>query len=150
MVKDRLLPLMKIGARDEIEASQFLMYFDINASFDPRIHFEVYRTTRPDIHRAHGPSKDSDGNVLQGLVQYPVAFVDLPGMSKSFNKEKAGKDENGEDRYFYEVPGLVEMIQDADTLKVVVTLLKDWKCPEDGMFLPSYSPSPVTPSTLMS
>jgi hypothetical protein len=148
-VKDRLLPLMRIGAHDEIKTSQVLMHFNIDTKFGPRIHLEVYRTTRPDLHRAHGPSKDNNGNVLPGLVQYPVAFVDLPNMSRSFKKQEAGKDKDGEDRSFYRVLGLVEMRKDGDSLKVVVTLLKgnfDWKCSKDGMFLSSCLPSPTTPS----
>jgi hypothetical protein len=148
-VKDRLLPLMKIGAHDEIETSQVLMHFNIDTKFGPRIHLEVYRTTGPDLHRAHRPSKDNNGNVLPDLVQYPVAFVDLPNMSRSFKKQEAGKDKDGEYRSFYRVSGLVEMHKDGDTLKVVVTLLKgnfDWKCSKDGMFLSPCLPRPITPS----
>jgi hypothetical protein len=138
VVEGRLLPLMKIGAGNEIEASRVLMEFHINAKFGPRVHLEVYRTTRPDLHRAHGPSKDGDGNLLEGLVQYPVAFVDLPELSEFFKAKDAGKDEDGVDQSFYTVSGLVEMFKAGDTLKVVVTLLRssfDWERSEDGMFL---------------
>jgi hypothetical protein len=129
--KDRLVPIMKVGAHDEIEVFQVPMEFNINAKYDARLHFDVYRTTRPDIHSEHGPLRDEDGEVFEDLIRYPVAFVDLPDMSQFFVAKKAGRES------FYKVSGVLEMRKTEDTLEVVVTLLCsgfDWKWSEDGAF----------------
>ena len=130
VVDDRLMPIMEIGDYDEIENFQVPMEFNINAKYDVRLHFDVYRTTSPELHSEHGPLRDEDGEVFQDLVRYPMAFVDLPEMSRFFVARKAGKDS------FYNVRGLVEMHKTADTLEIVVTLFDRkfaWTRSADGM-----------------
>jgi hypothetical protein len=131
VVDDRLVPIMKIGGPDEIETFQVPMEFNINAKYDARLHFDVYRTTCPELHSEHGPLRDEDGEVFQDLVRYPMAFVDLPDMSRFFVARKAGRDS------FYRVPGLVGLRKTVDTLEVVVTLFdRDfaWTRSQDGVF----------------
>jgi hypothetical protein len=137
VVEDRLAPIMRIGDNDETEAFQVPMEFNINAKYDARLHFDVYRTTRPELYTAHGPSRDENGEVFQDLTRYPMAFVDLPDMSRVFVAKKAGKNS------FYKVPGLVEMRKTADALEVAVTLFNRdyaWTRSEDGMVLSYYPP----------
>ena len=71
IVEDRLLPLMDIVDHERTHVTKIPMQFDIDARMPARLHFDVYSTTQPHMHIAHGPLRDADGHVFESLTQYP-------------------------------------------------------------------------------
>jgi hypothetical protein len=137
IVEDRLLPLMDIVDNQRTNIIKLPMQFDIDARLPARIHFDIFSTTQPHIHRAHGPLRDIDGNVFESITQYPIAFLDLPDMSRYFDPQPVGKGDEGS---IYVVCGFVEMRKTGNTLKVHVTLLGHgfaWQCDQKGEYNPA-------------
>jgi hypothetical protein len=137
IVEDRLLPLMDIVDNERTNNIELPMQFDIDARFPARIHFDIFSTTQPHIHRAHGPLRDADGNVFESMTQYPIAFQDLPDLSQYFDPQPVGNSEEG---VIYVVCGFVEMRKTGNTLKVHVKLLGHdfaWQYDQKGEYCSS-------------
>lgn len=132
IVEDRLLPLMDIVDNERTNVTKIPMQFDIDARMPARLHFDVYSTTQPHMHIAHGPLRDADGHVFESLTQYPIAFLDLPELSERFKPQPV---HNSKSDTIYVVCGFVEMRKSGNTLKVHVTLLSHdfaWQYDQHG------------------
>ena len=136
VVEDRLLPLMNIVNNEHTNIVKLPMQFDIDARMSARLHFDIYSTTQPDLHTAHGPLRDSEGNIFADITQYPIAFLDLPDLSQHFDPQPVGKSGTGDDdEAIYVVCGFVGMRKSGNTLKVHVTLLGHdfaWQYDQNG------------------
>lgn len=127
VVEERLVRLMDIVDNEPVNIVRLPMQFDIDASIPARIHFDIYSTTQPQLHKPHGPLKDANGNLFDDFTPYPIAFVDLPDLSQHFDPPT--------NIAMYEVCGFVEMRKIDTTLMVLVTLLGQdfaWQYDEKG------------------
>lgn len=132
IVEDRLLLFMDIVDNECTNVVKIPMQFDIDARMPARLHFDIYSTTQPHRHAAHGPLRDVDGNVFESFTQYPIAFLDLPELSERFKPQPV---HNRKGDMIYVVCGFVEMRKSGDTLEVHVTLLRHdfaWQYDQDG------------------
>jgi hypothetical protein len=154
VVYNRLVPVMHIVDHEEMISNPIPMNFHIDSSNPGRLHFDVY-CTQSDHHKLHGPLMDVSGNVFPDMVQYPIAFVDLPRLygsplhfqrilvsevegNETAKKSKKPKKRNppAQGKGYYEVLGLVEMHKSNGSYELVLRLFSrdyEWQYDNNGM-----------------
>lgn len=135
VVRDRLMPIMQIVNHRQTPSLPVPMHFHLQWGAKWRLHFNIYGTVHPHLHKEHDPLKDEDGKVFTDLMQYPIAFVDVPSLhSRPYNFRPVWAQRR---KGHYEVLGLVDMQKVGDSYELVVKLLKkshQWKRDANGQF----------------